>query len=384
YDELTFLEPGGRASIIRPSSLPAPMHTGPSFLAAHCLDLSDKFAIAAALVALTPSVPRDDGESFLRWLQRHGQTQRAIDRFWTTILVSALNEDLDRISVPYAAHVIRESFLMSKAAGRMGVPAVPLTALYAAAGDYIRKNGGEVRTRAGVNAFLPQRDQVQICSEGHEETFDYAVLAVSFDALSRLLPEGNSGELGKAVRHFESSPITGIHLWFDREISELDHAVLLDRTIQWMFHKSRIQRRPGNGSYVEVVVSASKTLIDKSRNDIIDLALRELREFFPAARDAQLLKAAVIKEVHATYAPLPGIDRYRLTPATEWPRVFVAGDWIDTGWPATMEGAVRSGYLAAQELASISGNTDSRFLVADLPAEGLMRLFGSHRQPQHP
>src|SRR5579859_2130692 len=180
--------------------------------------------------------------------------------------------------------------------------------------------------------------------------------------------------------------------WFDRQISDLDHAVLLDRTIQWMFHKSRLQHRgraalqgrvniensegasAPEGSYIELVVSSSKSLIDKSRAEIVDLALAEVREFFPAARPANLVKSTVIKEVNATYSPRPGIDVHRPYSLTSWPRVFLAGDWTATGWPATMEGAVRSGYLAAEALARAAGQ-DRRFISPDLPPAGLMRLF---------
>src|ERR1700693_5791386 len=129
YEKLTFLEPGGRASVIAPSSLPAPLHTALAFLRADCLSFRDKMAIGRAMAALAPSIPPDRGESFLDWLKRHGQTERAIERFWKTILVSALNEDLDQVSVPYGAQVVRESFLKSAAAGLMGIPTVPLTAL---------------------------------------------------------------------------------------------------------------------------------------------------------------------------------------------------------------------------------------------------------------
>src|SRR5581483_3184658 len=160
------------------------------------------------------------------------------------------------------------------------------------------------------------------------------------------------------------------------------HAVLLDRTIQWMFHKSRLQpirtqSSNGNsgGSYIELVVSSSKSLIEKSRNEIVEMALAELREFFPGARSANLVKSTVIKEVNATYSPKPGIDVHRPKSETSRPRVFLAGDWTATGWPATMEGAVRSGYLAAEALVRITGKSD-RFLIPDLPPAGFMRLFG--------
>ena len=383
FDSLTFLEPGGRASVIGSSFLPAPLHTAPAFLRASCLKLIDKLAIAGAMSALAPLAPKDTGETFLAWLRRHGQTDRAIERFWKTILVSALNEDVDRVSVPYAAQVVRESFLKSAAAGRMGVPTVPLTELYGAADDYVRARAGEVRLRANIESFRAEFEAVNLLSADGENKFDFAVIAVPFDVLPRILPPASTGDrLRSNLSSLESSPITGVHLWFDREITDLEHAVLLDRTIQWMFHKSKLLERSNGhksangGSYVELVVSSSKALVDKSRAEIIDLALAELREFFPQARSANLLKSTVIKEVHATYSPRPGVDNYRPRPETVWPRVFLAGDWTATGWPSTMEGAVRSGYLAAQCVARAAGVNRAAYLVPDLPASGFMRLFG--------
>jgi squalene-associated FAD-dependent desaturase len=384
YEKLTFLEPGGRASVIAPSWLPAPLHTAPAFLRAECLSFRDKMAIGRAMMALVPSIPADLGETFLDWLKRHGQSGQAIERFWKTILVSALNEDLDRVSVPYAAQVVRESFLKSAAAGLMGIPTVPLTELYGTAGDYISARGGEIQFRAGVESFRSEAFGVNVTTNGQEQKFDYLVLAVPFDGLARLLPDTPAAApLAAALGQFSTSPITGIHLWFDRQISDLDHAVLLDRTIQWMFHKSRIiqarsdeARENGKGSYIELVVSCSRSLVDKSKAEIVDLAVREAQEFFRDEPDAQLLKSTVIKEVNATYSPRPGMDQYRPKPDTAWPRVFLAGDWTATGWPATMEGAVRSGYLAAEAVARFASGKRTSFLVPDLAPSGLMKLFG--------
>jgi zeta-carotene desaturase len=386
YEKLTFLEPGGRASVIAPSRLPAPLHTAPAFLRADCLNFRDKMAIGRAMVALAPSIPPDRGETFLDWLKRHGQTAQAIERFWKTILVSALNEDLDRVSVPYAAQVVRESFLKSAGAGRMGIPTVPLTELYGTAGDYIRARGGEIQFRAGVESFRSEALAVNVTTNGQEQKFDYLVLAVPFDGVARMLPDTPpAAPLAAALGEFSTSPITGIHLWFDRQISDLDHAVLLDRTIQWMFHKSRlIEARnidgrkddaSGNGSYVELVVSCSRSLVEKSKTEIVELAMKEAQEFFPGAREAKLLKSTVIKEAHATYSPRPGIDQHRPKPDTVWPRVFLAGDWTATGWPATMEGAVRSGYLAAEAVARFASGKRTSFVVSDLAPRGLMNLF---------
>ena len=408
YDEMTFIEPGGRTSVMHASPLPAPLHTAPSFLKFPFLNAKDKLVISSAIAALSLSPQPDTGISFLDWCRRNAQTENAIERFWKPILVSALSEDLDLISISYAAQVVRES-MKSPAARHMGVPSIPLTDLYNQAGDYIRARHGEIRFRTSLESFSPGSSDVQIRVADREQgsresAFDYLVLALPFNNVASVLPvTPDAAPLREKLSHFESCPITGIHLWFDRQITDLDHAVLLNRTIQWMFHKSRLlttryaavveedlkgrgfsravttSLKTGalapEGSYIELVVSASKSLIDKSRTEIVDLALAEVREFFPAARAATLIKSTVIKEVHATYSPRPGIDAYRPPQTTSWPRIFLAGDWTATGWPATMEGAVRSGYLAARALTNAAGLTDKKFLAPDLPASGLMRLF---------
>jgi squalene-associated FAD-dependent desaturase len=398
YHEITFVLPGGKSSVLKASNWPAPFHAAKSFLKSSVLSFRDKLAIARAMLALIPRLPQDNGESFQTWLERHGQTQQAIDRFWAPVLVSALNEDLDRIGVRYAAFVFRESFLKSPEAGWMGVPAVPLSDLYGTAAGYIEERGGRVHLRGAVDSLHAEGDSVRLCVGGEELRADYAVLATPFNAVEKILPQTAEMEMlrGDAAR-FTSSPITGVHLWFDREITPLEHAVLLERTIQWMFHKSKILRpdqaapasfregktpdgrEPGfpsarkssaqRGSYLELVVSSSKALLDKPRQEIIDLAVRELAEFFPTAHEAKLIKATVVKEVHATFSPAPGSDAFRPSHQSPWPRLFLAGDWTATGWPATMEGAVRSGYGAAQALSG------TKLLVPDLPAKGLMRLF---------
>ena len=383
FDKLNFIEPGGRRSTIGPTFLPAPFHSSLSFIRAKFLNAADKDAIARALLRLAGDVPKDGDEDFFQWLQRHGQTDQALERFWKPVLVSALNEDLPRMSVRYAAQVFRESFLKSAEAGRLGIPRVPLTELYNVAGDYIRSRGGEVALRCGVEAVKSgaQSRSVGILVGGQERKFDFVISAAPFESLTRMLPQSNelSGLRAKLAR-FESSPITGIHLWFDREVTDMEHAVLLDRTIQWMFNKSKLiaaRAEAAGGSYLELVVSSSKSLVSQSRQQILDLAMQELREFFPAASSATLVKGTVIKEVNATYSALPGADSFRPAATTPWPNFFLAGDWTATGWPATMEGAVRSGYCAAEAVVQASDpGRKLKFLVADAPARGFMRLLG--------
>src|SRR6516164_2047033 len=276
YQEITFLLPDGRSSVLRPGVLPAPLHCGPSFLASRVLHLKDKLAISRALLALMPALPSDNGEDFHTWLLRHGQTRQSIDRFWAPVLISALNDELDQVSVRYAALVFRDSFLKSAEAGRMGVPAVPLSELYGHAASYIEARGGQVHLRASVDSLQADDHWVRVCVGGEDIRADYAVLATPFGGVAKLLADTpEMRPLREQAGHFGSSPITGIHLWFDRKITPLEHAVLLERTIQWMFQKSKIlnaRRESGDsGSYLELVVSSSKNLVDKSRTEIIDL-----------------------------------------------------------------------------------------------------------------
>jgi squalene-associated FAD-dependent desaturase len=385
FDRITFLEPGGRRSVLQPGILPAPLHNSLSFLSASALSLADKFAISRGMMAFLRGVPSDSDENFSHWLRQHGQTQRAIDRFWNPVLVSALNEDLDHVSVHYAGMVFRRAFMQSAQGGSMGVPTIPLSELYGHAVGFIESHGGKVTLRQNVTCieYGDQSHRWRLQLEEDCIVADAVLLALSFESMQKLLPtfpptsDEYARDLTQRLAHFEHSPITGIHLWFDRHITDLEHAVLLDTTIQWMYNKTLLQpetRAANSENYLELVVSASKSLVGKSRQEIIDLALRELAQFFPIVRDAKLLKAAVIKEVRATFSVTPGLDQYRPGQVTGWPQMFLAGDWTATGWPSTMEGAVRSGYLAAEALTEAAGKPQV-FLHPDLPAHGLMRLF---------
>src|SRR5229473_5084526 len=182
YDQMTFIEPGGRASVMHTSPLPAPLHSVPSFLRFPFLKAADKLAIARALLPLTLTTQRDTGQSFAHWLEQYGQTPRAIERFWRPILVSALSEDLDLISISYAAQVVRES-MKSPEARHMGVPTIPLTDLYNAAGDYIRARQGEIRFRSSLETFSADPSQVRIRTAEGEGNYDYLILALPFESL---------------------------------------------------------------------------------------------------------------------------------------------------------------------------------------------------------
>ncbi len=347
HGEIPFMEPGGRVSVLKAGMLPAPAHFTGSFIKLKFLDWPDKIAVGKALLALRSEYgKRGDLEniSMLDWLREKKQTERAIDRFWRPVLVSAINEELDRMAASHGFQVFWLGFLATNESYQMGVPSVPLGQLYSSA-QWRRLGNVTMQFRASVEQLDPQRGAL---IGGEWRTADAYVSAVPFERIGALAPG-----LEIDVSMFEHSSITGVHLWFDRPVTDLPHAALLDRNMQWFFNK-------GDGKYLQLVVSASKQLLEMGRPEIIELAVKELADFLPAVKTASLVKAHVVKEVRATFSALPGLEQSRPLAATKWPNVFLSGDWTRSGWPATMEGAVRSGYLAAE---AVSGK---RFLIPDI------------------
>jgi zeta-carotene desaturase len=385
YDEQTFLEPGGRSSTISASSLPAPFHFAPSFLGTSMLGWKDKLGMARGLMEFFRGYPAEDKESIEQWLKRTRQTDLSIKHFWNPILMATLNDRAAHCSTRYAGKVFHELFIKSSTGGRLGIPTVPLSDFYMAAARLIESRGGTVQLRASVEAITQEQGghwRVNIADTGY--VADSIVLALPFEQTQKLLPAirlneqysvlNTKDELELKMARQVHSPFTSILLWFDREITDLDHAWLLDTTIEWFFHKSRIRRyAPEKGSYVELVIAGSRAQLSMSREEILSSALNELQLFFPEVKRARLVKSGVLKEARATFSVVPGLDRFRPSHSTEWPGLYLAGDWTATDWPSTMEGAVRSGRLAA---GALIGDT-KRFMAEEIPASGLMRWLAA-------
>ena len=341
YREFNFIEPGGRISVLRGAPLPPPLHFAPSFLRLPFLTASDKFSIARAMAALRrehSSRADLDRITMLDWLREKRQTHGAIQRFWRQILVSAVNEELDRMAARHGFQVALQGFLGTKDGYEMGVPAVSLGELYNSA-TWRNMTNVTFHMREPVEriVFDEVRTTAVQVRDGIRQA-DYFVCSLPFERLAGIAPE-----LGLSFAGWQHSPITGIHLWFDRPVTDLPHATLLDRTIQWFFNKR-------DGRYLQLVVSASRGLIAIERQKIIELAINELIDFLPSVRNAVLEKAHVVKEVRATFSATPAVELQRPGPRTRFRNLFLAGDWTRTAWPATMEGAVRSGYAAAEAI----------------------------------
>jgi zeta-carotene desaturase len=391
FDRLLFLDPQGRKGEMQAGSLPAPFHLTGSFATFAPLNVFDKLSIARAMLDIlqTQGKPSDlnenGGISMLEWLRRRGQTKRAIERFWRVVLVSALDEELDRTDARFGVDVFWKAFLSNSTGYRMGVPAVPLANLYDGCKSEIERRGGEVILRAPVRGLKIENGELAGIrfDEGREETADTYIFAVPHTALVELLPESvkQSDPSLANLDKIKVAPITGVHFWFDRPVMTEPFVTLIDTTTQWIFNKTALYadsngagQNPASGQYLQLVISASYDLLQKSRQEIIDLCLTEVRQALPAVRNAELVKATVIKEAAATFSPEPGVDRWRPKQQTAVPRLFLAGDWTDTGWPATMEGAVRSGYLAAEALLRSEG-TPRKFLQPDLAPDGFIAMW---------
>ena len=391
FDRLFFLDPQGRRGEIRAGFLPAPFHMAGSFASFAPLTLFDKLSIARAMLDIlrskgNPADLREEGGiSMLEWLRRRRQTKGAIERFWRVVLVSALNEELDRTDARFGVDVFWKAFLMNSTGYRMGVPSVPLANLYDGCKAQIERRGGEVIFRAPVRGLKIENGEISGVrfDEGREEMADAYLFAVPLTALSELLPESvKQSDPGLAnLDRIKVSPITGVHFWFDRQVMSEPFLTLLDTTTQWVFNKTALYsdskgagKSPASGQYLQLVISASYDLLPKPRQEIIDLCLRELCNALPVARNAELVKATVIKEAEATFSPQPGVDRWRPQQQTSIRGLFLAGDWTATGWPATMEGAVRSGYLAAEAVLR-AGGTPRKFLQPDLAPDGSIAMW---------
>ncbi len=395
FDRLLLLDPQGRTGQFQAGFLPAPFHIMGSFTSFSPLSLWDKLSIGRAMLdilryqGMPPDVLQPGGISMLEWLRRRGQTKRAINRFWRVVLVSALSEELDRIDARYGVDVFWKTVLMNRTGYRMGVPAIPLAELYDGCKSEIERRGGEVILRTPVRGLKMESGELAGIrfDEGREESADAYVFALPHSALAELLPESlkQSDPSLANLDKIKVAPITGVHFWFDRPVMNEPFLTLLDTTTQWIFNKTALYAGPSGtgktmagGQYLQLVISASYDLLQKPRQEIIDLCLAEVRQALPAAREAQLVKATVIKEAAATFSPGPGVDRYRPKQQTAIPRLFLAGDWTATGWPATMEGAVRSGYLAAEAILRSDDAPDGaprKFLQPDLPPDGFIAMW---------
>ncbi len=362
--------------------LPAPLNLGPSLCAFTALSLKERFALSRAMLAMSrmgfEGRQKLSKVSFGDWLDEYHQPQSLITRFYDPIIISGLNEETRKSSAAYAIQIFQDAMLANSRGYVLGMPNCPLGDLYS------NLPCADARTNTRVSRLRLRGSEVEGVDllDGTSLAADAIVLATNHPSARRWIPDDlvQSDSRFHHLDKLESVPILGAHLWFDRPILTTSHVAFMQGPLQWLFRKDR------EGKSLHGVISAARDWIDKPKDECLALFEQQVRRTFPAAREAKLLRGTIIIEKRATFSPKPGIDDLRpaqAPPVNGIQNLYLAGDYTQTGWPATMEGAVRSGYLCADAIARnlklILPPTGS-FLVHDLPTQWPARLLGLHRR----
>ena len=376
-----FVGPTGRQYGLKGiAGWPAPLHLGPSFATFSALTLGERVALSRAMLAMlrlgkTGRLALGD-LPFGQWLDEHRQPSSLLEKMYEPILVGSLNEEVRDASAAYAIQVFQDAMLAHRAGYAIGLPGCPLAALYA----NVPCDDLRLGTRVAEVIYEGNRAVGATLADESRLLADVVVLATNYHAVMRWVPPGLAAEDARfsGLEKLQSVPILGAHLWFDRPVLRENHAAFMRGPLQWVFKKD------AEGKAVHGVISAARKWVDVPREAALRQFESQIREVFPPAREAKLLRGVTVIEKRATFSPAPGVDRLRPSqspPAGGIENLFLAGDYTLTGWPATMEGAVRGGYLAAEgAAAALRRRFDlagpASFLVPDLPIQWPARMLG--------
>ena len=343
----------GTHGVLAARRLPSPLHMGPSFAAYGLLTRGERARALRALGTIAALGPagrdRLDDVSFGEWLRAHGQGDAAIERFWDLVILPTCNDRSDRTSAALAMFVITEGLMRTPRGAAIGWSLVGLSRLVdGPARRHLQRAGGTVRTGRGAAAA----DATGVTLDGGER--------VAADAVVLALPPARARSVCPAALPRDpglgESPIVNVHLWFDRPVLDVPVLAVVDSPVQWMFDRTGITGRRVPGQHIDLSISAARDEMPVPRAELAASMDTEVRALLPAARDARLDAWAVTKDPRATFAPAPGQASRRPGARTPVPGIALAGTWTATGWPATMEGAVRSGIAAVRELATQMGS----------------------------
>ena len=393
HKTLHFIGPDGtRSDITAAAWLPAPLHLLPGLLRLKFLSWHERLGIVRALrkiVRLKTSRANDD-QTIGDWLRRQRQSDTAIERFWSVVLVSALSETVDYVSLAAAKKVFRDGFCSSRHAYELITPRLPLAEIFdRRIAAHLEEKAVRIHRNARVaDITRPDRQGLQVhFHDGTTDDFDAVIVAVPARDVDGILFFAEKTPTGQeCMQKLKPAAITAVHLWFDQPITTLPHAATVGRLCQWVFNERALLSEYTHGKrtddahhatapatsgenrsagatpasktgsyYCQVVISASHRVVKQTKIDLLQAVLADLQAVFPDARQANLLNWRVVTIPHAVFSMQPGFDRLRPSQKTSTPNLFLAGDWTATGWPGTMESAVRSGYLAAEALLKYLG-----------------------------
>jgi len=349
---IPIVSPGGRIARLGRARLPAPAHLLPSLARFPYLSRRDRLGIARAVRPLSKldlADPALDRRTFGSWLSEHGQSQAAVDALWNLIVLPTVNLPAAEASLALSAKVFQTGLLEAADAGDIGYAAVPLQRLHGDTGtEALERAGATVRARTRVDRIEPRVDGFGVSFDEDGVDADAVVLAVPHDDAVDLLPDGalpQAAELG----YLGASPIVNLHVVYDRPVTDLPFAAGHDSPVQWVFdrtHGTGLER----GQYLAVSLSCAREYIGRKVEDLSAQFVPALEQLFPRAAATQVELFFVTREQRATFRQGPGTAALRPGTRTQIEGLYLAGAWTDTGWPATMEGAVRSGIAAAGEV----------------------------------
>jgi squalene-associated FAD-dependent desaturase len=343
--------PGGRVAWLRRNRLPAPFHIAGALARYGHLSPADRWRVARAALALARVKPTSglDERTFSDWLTERGQTSAAIEGLWDLIALPTLNLPADEGSLKLAVKVFQTGLLTDRTAGDVGYARVPLSDVHVdPAACFLTDAGVDVRVRAAVRAIVPGEDgRVAVQFEGERLEADAVVVAVPHDAAAGLLPPGALPN-PRRLLDLGTSPIVNIHVVYDRRVMDQPFVAGIRTPVQWVFDRTEPSGLDTGGQYLAISLSGAAREIAERTEDLRRRFIPALQALFPRAGGARVESFFVTREHAATFRQAPGTAALRPGPVTGIPGLFLAGAWTDTGWPATMEGAVRSGLAAAR------------------------------------
>ena len=349
--EIPVLAPGGKRATLMRSGLPAPLHLAGALLRYQLLTPAQRFSMVRAIAALRRidyEDPATDERSFGDWLREHGQADSTVDAVWGLIIRPTLNLAPVEASLAQAAQVFQVGLLRDRDAGDIGYARAPLSEIHdVAARRALLAHQVDVRLRHGATTIVPTEAGFKIEISGAPTLLaDVVIAAVPPERAGRLLPPAAGLDPGRLAQ-LGRSPIVNVHVVYDRRVMEVPFAAGVGTPVQWVFDRTETSQI-GHGQYLVVSLSAADPELEMTVEELRARYLPALAELFPAAADAGVEAFFVTREHSATFRPAPGARALRPGAQTPLPGLVLAGSWTDTGWPATMEGAVRSGRVAAQ------------------------------------
>ena len=351
--------PRGKTGVLSGQPLPVQLHLLGSFLRYPHLSWADKLRAVPALLRIRSDRNRDRLElrqqSFGDWLRRNRQSKHAIANFWDLIIVPSLNDYSDNVSASMGFMVFQEALLKTNSGANVGyaraglsdVMGTPMASKLASLGVDLKLG----RTINNIDVGDDGSVASVTLAGGESVTSDNYVGALPPDVMRELLPESTQARADLApAANSAWAPIVNLHVWYDRPVADFEFAAFVDSPVQWVFNRTNIAGLPGPGQYLTVSLSAAWDYWPMSKDELRELFIPALAKAMPAAGEATVERFVVVKEQRATFRSLPGMTNNRPPTITSLPNLFLAGDWTDTGWPSTMESAVRSGNNAAEAI----------------------------------